>query len=345
MRKKVLVALSGGVDSSVTVHLLKEQGYEVGAAVLYLSPAHQGAVDAAKEVAKQLDIPLTVVERQKEFEEEVIAPFCNIYREGKTPNPCIFCNPKLKFKALFETADQLGYDYVATGHYADLEEVDGTYYVKRSTSPGRDQSYMLYRLPQAYLRRLIFPLSALPKDEVRRIAASIGLSVANKPDSQEICFIPDNDYPGYIEARLGRCPEGDYISPEGVPCGKHQGILHYTVGQRKGLGIALGRPAVIKQIDPATDRIYLSWPEDADAKGVTVTDCVWTDDLAPGSTLRLGVKIRSVAKPVLSTVTIGEGGTCTILFDTPQRAPAPGQSAVCYDGERVVGGGYMEKWL
>lgn len=236
-KKKVLVALSGGVDSSVCVHLLKQAGYEVGAVVLKMSPAHEGTVEDARRSAEEQGIPLVVKDMSEPFQKEVVSYFVSEYQRGRTPNPCIVCNPLVKFKALIDTADEEGYDFVATGHYAKLIRKDSLTYLTKGDSLARDQSYMLYRLGQRELSRLLFPLAELPKDEVRKIAAQIGLSCAQKPDSQEICFIPDNDYARYIEEKYGTSGPGDFISgQEGVPCGRHKGIIHYTVGQRKRLG-------------------------------------------------------------------------------------------------------------
>ncbi|MEG2429764.1 MAG: tRNA 2-thiouridine(34) synthase MnmA, partial [Oscillospiraceae bacterium] len=263
VNKNILVALSGGVDSSVCVHLLKQQGFNVFAVVLKMSPCHDDTVAAAQASADSLDVPLTIVDMQKEFDEKVITYFVNEYKNGRTPNPCIFCNPLVKFKALIETANKLNCDLVATGHYAQTKKNDdGTFSLIRGESLARDQSYMLYRLGQKELSRLIFPLSSLQKDEVRSIASKLGLSCATAPDSQENCFIEDNDYRSYIENRIGKQAIGDFISPEGKPCGKHKGIINYTVGQRKGLGIALGQPVFIKKIDSDKNKIYLAYKGD-----------------------------------------------------------------------------------
>ncbi|MDD6032845.1 MAG: tRNA 2-thiouridine(34) synthase MnmA [Oscillospiraceae bacterium] len=341
MPKKVLVALSGGVDSAVCAHLLREQGCEVAGLVLRMSPAHDGAVRDAEQVARQLGIPLMVGEMGPLFQREVVDYFIAEYRRGRTPNPCVVCNPRVKFKALLDTADREGFDCIATGHYAALRREGEHTLLCRGEALERDQSYMLCRLGQPVLSRLLLPLAALPKEKVREIAASLGLDCARKPDSQENCFIPDNDYAGYIEARAGACPEGDFISPEGQVCGRHKGILHYTVGQRKKLGIALGRPVFIKRIDPDTNRIYLADSGDEYAPGITVTDLTMT---FPGSLrdgMRVCVKIRSRAPLAPCTIRLA-GDRAEVLFDQPQRAPAPGQLAAFYDGEVVLGGGFME---
>lgn len=340
-KKRVLVALSGGVDSSVCVHLLKQADYEVGAIVLKMSPAHSETVEDAKRAARELDIPLIVKDMESAFQKEVVSYFVSEYQKGRTPNPCIVCNPLVKFKALIDTADEEGYDFVATGHYAKLISKGEYTYLCKGDSAARDQSYMLYRLRQRELSRLIFPLAELPKDRVREIAAEIGLSCAEKPDSQEICFIPDNDYAGYIEQRYGASGPGDFISPEGTPCGKHKGIIHYTVGQRKRLGIALGRPVFVKEIDPITNRVYLADEKDAYEKEILLSGLSMT---YPGSIRdggRAEVKIRSRAAAVPCQVFFEENNL-KVVFDEPQKAPAKGQSAVLYDGSVVLGGGFIE---
>ena len=349
--RRVLVALSGGVDSSVCVHLLRQRGCDVSAVVLDLSPAHAPTVAAARETATALDVPLTVVREHALFEESVIEPFCREYRAGRTPNPCILCNPAVKFRLLLRCADELGIPHLATGHYAAVRaETDAhgdvRFLLGRAEFLPRDQSYMLYRLGQDVLSRLVLPLHALAKDEVRRLAAEAGLPCAARPDSQENCFIPDNDYPAYIETRCGAAPTGDFIAPDGTVCGRHRGILHYTVGQRKGLGVALGRPVFVRRIDAAQNRVYLADAGQEYAPGVTLTDCVLQrhpllDGVKPGDTFPCTVKIRSMASPVPATVTLLENCCAHVAFAEPQRAPAPGQSVVWYSGNDVLGGGFI----
>jgi len=339
--KKVLVALSGGVDSSVCVHLLKEKGYDVSAVVLKMSPVHDETVCDARRAAEELGIPLVVKDMQKEFEKIVVSNFAKEYLSGRTPNPCIICNPLVKFKGLVDTADELGIEHIATGHYAKLVKKDDITYLCKGDVLERDQSYMLYRLPQNILSRLIFPLAEISKTKVREIAESVGLSCAKKLDSQEICFIPDNDYPKYIKENFGCPEEGDFISPEGVPCGKHKGIIHYTVGQRKRLGIALGRPVFVKKIEPETGRIYLADEKDAYEKEITVSDIAMTYENSIKDGMKATVKIRSRANDVPCTVHFEEGNIKAV-FETPQKAPAKGQSAVFYDGNVTLGGGFIE---
>lgn len=338
---RVLLAMSGGVDSSAAAVLLREQGYEVAGVVLKMSPAHGQTVEDAKTAASQLGIPLFVKDMTAEFDREVVSYFAAEYRRGRTPNPCVVCNPKLKFKALLDTANAEGCDWIATGHYAGLRRENGVTYLTKGENLERDQSYMLCRLGQDVLSRLMLPLSHLPKPEVRKIAEKAGLSCAQKPDSQEICFIPDNDYARFIEERLGKSEPGEFISPEGLPCGTHQGIIHYTIGQRKGLGIALGRPIFVKAIDPATNRVYLADAADSFEEEVFLTDlsCTFPDSIHSG--MEAEVKIRSRANPAKATLTL-ESGLVRVRFAEPQRAPAPGQTAAIYQGDVVLGGGFIK---
>lgn len=345
--KRILVALSGGVDSSVCVYLLKEQGYQVEGAVIEFSPAHTAAVQAAQRSAEQLGIPLHIIRAHDEFRKNVIEPFCLEYKAGRTPNPCIICNPTTKFRLICEKAKALGIPYIATGHYAGVVKTDRGWLIRRSACLQRDQSYMLYRLTQEQLSMLILPLEGMEKPVVREIAAKIGLSCADAPDSQEICFIPDNDYAGYIERNFGKSKQGNIIAPDGQVCGQHQGLLHYTVGQRKHIGVALGYPVFIKSMDPEKNCIYLAKTGDEYAKGITLTDCVTFDHPIWDSTPTCAyVKIRSRASLSPAKITLQENGTATILFDQPQRAPAPGQSCVIYtDDGYVLGGGFIDKQI
>ncbi|MBC8570075.1 tRNA 2-thiouridine(34) synthase MnmA [Zongyangia hominis] len=344
-KKKILVALSGGVDSSACVYLLQKAGYDVSAVVLDLSAPHAQAVEAARESAQALGVELHVVRNHEGFEKNVIAPFMADYRSGRTPNPCVICNPTVKFRSLCQKADELGIREIATGHYADIEERNGRFLLKKAGCLERDQSYMLYRLGQDVLSRLVLPLSHLPKEQVRQIAGEAGLSCASKPDSQEICFIPDNDYASYVEARTGPMPAGDFISPEGNICGRHKGLLHYTVGQRKGLGIALGRPVFVKEIDPVENVVRLADAGGEFASGVLLSGLRFVPFDSLDAPLRAGVKIRSVAKEAPALLTPLDDGRLRVDFDSPQRAPAPGQSCVFYDGDMVVGGGFIDASL
>ncbi len=340
-KKTVMLALSGGVDSSVCAELLKRDGFDVKAVVMQMSDAHGDTVEAAKTVADSLGIPLTVLDLRKEFKENVINPFIDDYVNARTPNPCIICNPRVKFYHLLKTADEQDCDKIATGHYAKIGYENGRYFVKKSDSVERDQSYMLYRLEQDVLSRLILPLGVLGKDYVRKTARDLLLSSADAPDSQENCFIPDNDYAAYIKAQGIECAEGDFISPEGKIAGRHKGIIHYTVGQRKGLGIALGQPVFIKKIDADTNRIYLAYNGGQLTDKILVRDCVYMLKEGINEPTRAEVKIRSAARAESAVITPLENGYAEVLFDAPVKAAAPGQSAVFYVGDAVLGGGFI----
>ena len=338
---KVLVGMSGGVDSSVTVRILQEQGFAVQGAVIRFSPAHDAAVESARATGAKLGVPVHVIDAQDDFEREVITPFCQNYCSGRTPNPCILCNPAVKFRLLLRKADELGCKFIATGHYARVELCsDGKSRLCTADSTARDQSYMLYRLPQEILSRLILPLGSFEKEDVREIARDIELACADAPDSMEICFIPDGEYAAYIRSR-GFVPKGGhFIGPDGEDLGEHAGVDHYTVGQRKGLGIAAGRPLFVKAILP-DGNIQLAESGGEYASRMVVTDTV-TPDGAPLADGEYRVKVRSAAKAVPCQVCTSSDGTLTVTFPEPVRAPAPGQSAVFYRGGFVFGGGFIQ---
>ncbi|MCI8407472.1 MAG: tRNA 2-thiouridine(34) synthase MnmA [Oscillospiraceae bacterium] len=337
-RGAVLVALSGGVDSCVCVHLLREQGYQVRAVVMRMSELHQAVVDAAEAAAASLEIPLTVLDLRQAFREQVIGYFLEEYSHGRTPNPCVFCNPWIKFRALVEEADRQGCRWIATGHYARVRQAGEEYQLWQAASLERDQTYMLYRLGQRELSRLLLPLAELEKPQVRTLAASLGLAAADLPDSQENCFISGKDYAAYIEEQLGTFPAGAFISPEGQVCGEHQGIIRYTVGQRKGLGIALGRPVFVRRIDPAENRIYLGEDDREPEARIAQVTTLSGRGLEEGA---VQVKIRSAAPPVPAWL-VPESDGALVRFALPQRAVAPGQSLVIYQNGQLLGGGVIQ---
>lgn len=340
-RDKILVGLSGGVDSSVCIQILRDQGFDVSAAVIRFSLAHDAAVEAARKVAAQLNVFCYEIDAAELFEREVVGPFCESYCSGETPNPCVRCNPLVKFKLLAAKADELGIQLIATGHYARVEEApDGSYRIAVAESAARDQSYMLYRLGQDILSRLCLPLGEFEKDDIRDTARELGLASADAPDSQEICFIPGGDYPGFIEARGLVSPTGRFIGPDGQDLGPHKGIAHYTIGQRKGLNIALGQPVFIKEICQNGD-IRLGWAGEEFYRAVVLRE-IATPDGRPLEDGEYEAKVRSAAKPAPCLAKAQPDGTVALVFPTPVRAPAPGQSAVLYRGGQIWGGGFIQ---
>ena len=338
---KVLLALSGGVDSSVSAELLKHMGYEVAGVVMMMSDAHVKTLEAARASARALGIRLFELDLRKEFKAEIIDYFAGEYLSGKTPSPCVRCNPRIKFKYLLKTALENGYDYIATGHYANIVFEDGVYKLKRAKSAARDQSYMLAGLGQDVLSRLILPLADIEKDEVRAIADKLGLPCRNAPDSQENCFIPDNNYALYIENNNRPAPEGNFISPEGEICGRHKGIIHYTIGQRKGLGIALGRPAFVSEINAERNEIRLSY-EKAVTNEVMLGNVseVFAGAVKDGG--RYFCKLRSVGKLLGCRASLLDCGNILLKLDAPEPRVSAGQAGVIYDGDTVLGMGTIQ---
>ncbi len=338
---KVLLALSGGVDSSVSAELLKHMGYEVAGVVMIMSDAHEKTLQAARDSAKALGIRLFELDLRREFKAEIIDYFADEYLRGRTPSPCVRCNPRIKFKYLLKTALENGCDYIATGHYARIVFEDGAYKLKRAKSAARDQSYMLAGLGQDVLSRLILPLASIEKDEVRAIADKLGLPCRNAPDSQENCFIPDNDYALYIENNYRPAPEGNFISPEGEICGRHRGVIHYTIGQRKGLGIALGRPAFVSEINAERNEIKLSY-EKSVTDEVMLSGFSETFEGAVKDGGRYFCKLRSVGKLLGCRAGLVDGGNLLLKLDAPEPRVSAGQAGVIYDGDTVLGMGTIE---
>lgn len=350
---RVVVGMSGGVDSAVAAYLLKQQGYQVIGVTLRTWQAESGAysrccdISDARKTAMQLDIPFYNINSLPDFREKVIQPFIDSYLSGLTPNPCVGCNRHIKWERLLAFADEIGAEYIATGHYARIEKLDnGRYTVKTAASASKDQTYMLWQLSQEQLSRTLMPLADLTKDEVRRIAADAGLAVAGKQDSQEICFVLEGGYAEYIEAESGADipPEGDFVDEQGNVLGRHKGIIHYTVGQRKGLGIALGHPVYVKEIDAEHDRVVLCDESSIYKKKIICRDFSFMSREAPepGESVRADVRIRYHHAGTKAEITRTDNDTLTICFDELVKAPAPGQSAVFYDDQkRVVGGGII----
>ena len=329
---KVVLGFSGGVDSAVSAALLRRAGWEVCG--LYLDNTDENARRDAVETAAFLELPLEILDVRAELEEKVCAPFCQSYLRGETPNPCILCNPSVKFRALLETADRLGAEAVATGHYARAE--GGALYKGR---PANDQSYMLCRLRREQLDRLVLPLGEMEKTETRALAERLGLPVAHKKDSMEICFIPDRDYVGWL-SRRGELPGPGPFLLHGRVLGEHAGIVNWTVGQRIP-GLYEGRKLYVSRIDAASNSVELAPWEELFKTELTARDFNWLVD-EPKGPVRAGVRVRHTKweEPACTAFPLPDGSV-RIVCDAPVRAPAPGQSAVLYDGEKVLGGGFI----
>lgn len=330
--KKVVLGFSGGVDSAVCSVLLKRQGYEVHG--LYLDNTDENALSDAVKTAEFVGIPLEVRDVRAELEEKVCRPFTACYLRGETPNPCILCNPSMKFRNLIEEADRIGAENIATGHYARCE--NGILYKGR---PSNDQSYMLCRLKREQISRLVLPLGSFEKTETRRMAEEFDLPVAHKGDSMEICFIPDKNYIGWLAQRAKMPPEGDFIF-HGEVVGRHEGIYRYTVGQRRP-GLFDGRKLYISRIDAVRNTVELALWEELFKTEVTAHDFNWMIDV-PSAPVRANVRVRHTKWENPPCIARIEGDRVKITCDEPVRAPAAGQSAVLYDGERVLGGGFIE---
>lgn len=328
---KVVLGFSGGVDSSVCAVMLKNAGYEVEA--LYLDNADEAAKLDAVRTAEFVGVPLKIIDVHAALEERVCARFLESYLKGETPNPCIICNPMLKFKALLDYADEIGAEYIATGHYAKSE--NGVLY---KGHPSNDQSYMLCRITREQLSRLILPLGGYEKTEVRTLADEFKLPVAHKPDSMEICFIPDKDYIGWIAKRTTLPPEGNFVF-HGEVIGRHEGIHRYTVGQRRA-GLFNERKLYIAGIDTETNEIELALWEELFRTEVNARDFNWLCD-KPNSPIRATVRVRHTKWENPPCTVYPEGNGVRIICDEPVRAPAKGQSAVIYDGDKVLGGGFI----
>lgn len=354
-QKTVVVGMSGGVDSSVAAWLLKKAGYRVIGVTMETwtsreeTPEKEGAdvrepsaAEDAGRVAEKLSIPHYVLDFRQEFQHRVMDYFVDEYWHGRTPNPCTACNRFVKWEALLAWSREMGADYIATGHYARVEHLPGGRYTLRECAlTGKDQTYALYNLTQDQLSRTLMPLGDYTKEQVRKIAEEIGLSVADKPDSQEICFIPDHDYAKFIEENTDcRIEEGNFIDKDGRILGRHKGITHYTVGQRKGLGLSMGRPVFVTEIRPETNEVVIGENEDVFSERLLCSHLSWMAIGGLfGEEMRVTARIRYSHKGAPCLIRETDDGRVECLFDEPQRAAAPGQAVVFYDGDLVVGGG------
>lgn len=350
MSEKVLVGMSGGVDSAVSAHLLKKSGYETAGVNCrffrgedIFCEENLSDVEDARRTAEKMGIPFYVFHFYDEFKREVIDNFISVYEKGGTPNPCIVCNKHLKFDAMLKKAEEMGYEKIATGHYANIEKSGNRYLLKKGKDLSKDQSYVLYGLGQYQLSRTLFPLGDLTKAEVREIAEKINFVSARKSDSQDICFIPDGKYADFIEKYTGKTyPDGNFVDTEGKILGTHKGIIRYTVGQRKGLGLALPAPMYVKEKDVSGNRVILCnnetlFTRELDAENVNF---IPFDSLT--APLRVKAKTRYKHTEQWATVEQTSENTFHLTFDEPQRAISKGQSVVLYEGDYVIGGGIIK---
>jgi tRNA-specific 2-thiouridylase len=349
---RVVVGMSGGVDSSVAAHLLKQQGYEVIGVTMKVWPQDcisraedkccgPQAIADARAVAHTIGIPHYVVDEGENFERLVIDYFTAEYQAGRTPNPCVMCNERVKFGNLWGKAKSIGADFIATGHYALVERRDGRAVLRKGRDPRKDQSYFLFSLRQPQLLRALLPLGGMEKTEIRAIARTLGLKTADKQDSQEICFVPGNDYKAFLKSHMGAGDfhPGGIFDKSGRRIAEHEGIEMFTIGQRKGLPGGSPKPVYVIDIDPATSSVIVGDAEDLITAEFEIDHCSWHCE--SDEPFEATAKIRYAHPGAAATVFPGENGTARVVLNVPQRAVTPGQAAVCYRGDEVLGGGWI----
>lgn len=338
----VWIAMSGGVDSTTCAYLLKRQGHVCTGVMLRLTDGEQTehALSDAAKAAERMDIPFHIVDAREEFREQVIKPFLTSYEQGLTPNPCLDCNRRLKFGVLLKAALANGADFLATGHYARIGTANGRYVLKKASDLSKEQSYVLYALTQEQLAHVLFPLGELHKDEVRRLAAEAGMPNAAKAESQDICFIPDGDYAAFLERTAQKTyPPGNFTTRDGRVLGTHRGLIHYTVGQRKGLGLALPEPYYVCGKDAQRNRILLCPKDELFVRELTVREFHWLSVAPPDGPIRAQVRVRYHQAELPATLCPHTDGSVHIFFDERAAVASPGQAAVAYQGDVLLGGG------
>lgn len=351
MSKKAIIAMSGGVDSSVAAFLMKSRGFDCIGATMKLYDNDDLAlsrektccslddIEDARAVARRLDMPYYVFNFKEDFKEKVIDRFIFTYENGGTPNPCIDCNRYLKFEKLFQRMKELEYDFVVTGHYARIEEKEGRFFLKKAVDASKDQSYVLYSLTQQQLAHIIFPLGEYTKIQIREIAEKQGFLNARKKDSQDICFVPDGDYAKFIENYTGKTyPPGDFVDSYGNVLGRHQGIIRYTNGQRKGLGVAFGKPMYVSGKNPKKNTVTLCSNDELFSAELTADNFNWIIT-ASDKEVKCTAKVRYNMQEQNATAYVIDENKVKVVFDEPQRAITKGQAVVLYDGDTVLGGG------
>lgn len=340
--KKILIALSGGVDSSVAAEIISNE-YEAVGATMKLYCSSESDIKDAEDICRKIGIPFHLLDFEEDFKRSVISNFIDTYKNGGTPNPCIVCNKTMKFGKLLETAEALGCNGIATGHYANIEFKNGRHCLKKATDLSKDQTYVLYGLTQEQLSKTVFPLGNITKEKARQLAESLDFGNSQKKESQDICFVPDGDYFSFIESYTGETfNEGYFKNKSGNILGTHKGIIRYTIGQRKGLGLALPQPMYVCKKDVEKNEVILCTNDELFEKEVSVKDFNWVSIEKPEKEFKASAKIRYNMKEQPCTVYPISNTEIKILFDEPQRAVTKGQSAVIYDSDYVIGGGIIE---